>query len=167
MKYIFIEGNDDETYFKHFFGEQSEKISYISYAGMQDKKINGFIQSINRIPNSDYLFIADEDGKGIERKVVELLNKYSSLNKNKVIIVRYEIESWYYAGLSQKDSMSLKLKHYQFDTNSLTKEIFNAKLSSLLERKIVMIEIMKRYSVTLAKSRNQTFADFSLRYGFV
>lgn len=164
MLYVFVEGPDDsqffETVFSSFFGEPSVDYQMIQYASMPQIKLNNFIKTIHQLPGGDYLFFADDDGKGVNAKRNALLSIYSELSSDKLFIVQFEIESWYYAGLSLDDHKKLKLQSYQRDTNTLTKEQFNAKLPSLRDRKYIMAQMLTCYSKALAETRNNTFRIF-------
>lgn len=169
MLYIFLEGADDNDFFNGVFTEIIGNYLPIEYAKLKDEKINNYIQSIIKMPDSDYLFIADEDGKGINKRKEELLNKFNYLSNDKLFIVQYEIESWYYAGLDQNNSKKLKMSHYQFDTNTLTKEQFYSKLKRPSDRKLVMAQILTMFDKQLATNRNKTFQFFfqSIKREFV
>lgn len=160
MLYVFVEGPDDYNYFEKIFGESFGEYKIIKYASMSQVKLNNFIKTIPSIPDSDYLFFGDEDGKGVDNKKVELLSQFNSLSADKLFIVQFEIESWYYAGASQEVCKKLKLKHYQHDTNALTKEQFYSKLSRPSERKYVMSQMLTLYSKELAENRNNSFNVF-------
>lgn len=160
MLYIFVEGPDDYNYFNKIFGESFGEHKIIQYASMTQVKLNDFIRTIPSIPNSDYLFFGDEDGKGVENKKSELLSQYNSLSKDKLFVVQFEIESWYYAGATQEVCKKLKLKHYQYDSNTLTKEQFYSKLSRPSDRKYVMSQILLQYSKSSARTRNNSFNVF-------
>lgn len=160
MLYVFVEGPDDYNYFEKIFGESFGEYKIIKYANMPKTKLNSFIRTIPSIPDSDYLFFGDEDNKGVENKKAELLSQYDSLSPSKIFIVQFEIESWYYAGVTQEVCKKLKLKHYQHDTNTLTKEQFYSKLYRPSERKYVMSQILMLYSKELAKIRNNSFNVF-------
>lgn len=160
MLYVFVEGPDDANFFAKVFGSYFGNYSIIEYANMPKVKLNNFIRTIPSIPNSDYLFFGDEDGKGIKNKRNELLSLYNTLSENKLFIVQYEIESWYYAGVSQENSKKLKLKHFQQNTDSLSKEQFYAKLPRPSERKYIMSQILTCYSDELAATRNYSFLSF-------
>lgn len=160
MLYIFVEGPDDYNYFEKVFGDFFGEHKIINYASMTQIKLNSFIRTIPSIPNSDYLFFSDEDGKGIENKRNELLTQYDSLSSDKLFIVQFEIESWYYAGVSQENCKKLKLNHYQHDTNTLTKEQFYSKLLRPSERKYIMSQMLTQYSKGLAETRNNSFGIF-------
>ena len=161
MLYIFVEGPDDRNYFETVFGKQFAEHKIIEYSKTKKEKINAFLRSINSIPNSDYLFFGDEDGKGVENRKKALLGLYKNLSCEKLYIVQYEIESWYYAGVSRDDCRRLKLKNYQEDTATLTKEQFESKLFRPSKRKYIMSEILKCYSKELAQSRNNSFCYFN------
>ena len=164
MLYVFVEGPDDSQFFEKIFasflGELTVDYQTIEYASMSQIKLNNFIRTIGQLPDSDYLFFADDDGKGVETKRNDLLTRCTGLSSDKLFIVQFEIESWYYAGLSLDDHKKLKLKSYQRDTNTLTKEQFNAKLPSPRDRKYIMAQILSCYSKELAETRNNTFSIF-------
>ena len=127
MFFVFVEGVDDERFFKSYFSNRYADLVIIQYANLQKDKIIKFIKSIQSTPDSDYIFLGDEDGETIEGKTEKIMQCYSSLEREKIYIVQFEIESWYYAGLSPENHKKLKLKKYEFHTNSLTKEKFNSK----------------------------------------
>lgn len=133
--------------------------------GRKKKKISEYLRSISSMPNSDYLFFGDEDGKGIENRKEALLGLYRNLSCEKLYIVQYEIESWYYPGTSRDDCRRLKLKSYQEDTSTLTKEQFQSKLSRPSERKYIMSQILMCCSKELAQNRNNSFCCFNIYKG--
>lgn len=161
MIFVFVEGPDDERYFASVYKSNIVNCKYIQYAGWSPTKINNFLRSINCMPDSDYLFFGDADGKSIEEKITVLKERYSNIDVNKVYVVQYEIESWYYAGISMSNCQKLKLKHFVYDTNGLTKEQFNAKLPQRIDRRIVMADILKIYEMGLAVSRNASLQLFN------
>ncbi len=160
MLYVFVEGPDDYTYFDKVFGGFWESYKIITYSHMKKSKLNDFIRSVSSMPGCDYLFFCDEDGKGIENKKAELLSNYNQLSTDRIFVVQYEIESWYYAGASTEICKKLKLVHYQEDTNSLTKEQFDHKLQRPSDRKYIMVQLLLQYSKDLAKTRNNSFGIF-------
>ena len=158
MIYIFVEGDDDKNFFeKIILPIYPDYLQIIEYSQRRAKDIQGYIHSINSMPDADYLFFGDEDGIGIENKKNALLNKYSFLDRKKLFIVQYEIESWYYAGVCLTDCKALKLTKYQEETNSLTKEQFYSKLPSRINRKEIMLQMLDCYSKELAEGRNRNF----------
>lgn len=161
MLYIFVEGTDDELYFRSVFGNQLTNCQYVPYAHMKKEKLNSFIQSIGCIPHASYLFFADADGKDNPTRISELLDGCPALSSQNIWIVRYEIESWYYAGLSMSDSKKLGLRRYQEDTNTLTKEQFVAKLLRPSEKAYIMQRILELYNLACAIGRNESLSHFA------
>lgn len=164
MLYVFVEGPDDEAYFRETFSRFWDVYKIIRYADMKNEKINNFIKSINCIPDSDYMFFGDSDGMEINDKRQLLMSQFSNLSAEKTIIVQYEIESWYYAGIDEFTYKKLKMKHYVFKTDSLTKEQFYSKLARPSDRKYVMAKILTEYSLDLAITRNNSLNLFGSSY---
>ncbi len=160
MMYLFVEGSDDERYFSKVYGGTWDYIKYIKYSGWTNAKINNFIKSISCTPASDYIFIGDADGKTIEQKSHDLINKYTHLEESKVAIVQYEIESWYYAGVNELLNKKIGMKRYIHCTDQLTKEAFNANLSKKIDRKYAMSLILSSYEFEIAITRNTSLSIF-------
>lgn len=161
MLYIFVEGPDDERFFTKIYGKCFGSFGFVKYAGWTTSKINNFIRSISSMPDNDYIFFGDADGKTIDEKKRILINRYSNLDSAKVFVVQYEIESWYYAGASMAVCQSLKLKQYTQNTNDLTKEHFNAKLPKKTDRIFIMTQLLEAYELDLAVSRNTSLSLFN------
>lgn len=161
MLYIFVEGTDDELFFRSVFSDRLTECQYVPYAHMKNEKLNSFIQSIECIPYATYLFLADADGKDDSTRIGELLDGCPALSSQNIWIVRYEIESWYYAGLTISDGKKLGLRRYQEDTNTLTKEQFVAKLLRPSEKAYIMQRILELYNLACAVGRNESLSRFS------
>lgn len=160
MLFVFVEGPDDESYFTKVFASSWEFYKIIKYAGMKNDKINDFIKSIGCMPNGDYLFFGDSDGMEIEKKRESLLLKFPNLSSDKLFIVQFEIESWYYAGVDESMCRKLKMKNFIFQTDGLTKEQFYSKLARPSDKKYVMACILNQYMLSLAIERNYTLNLF-------
>ncbi len=159
MLYVFVEGHYDESFFsKVFFGNNT---LFVQYAQMKEEKVNSYIKSVKRTPGYDYLFFGDEDGKTIQTAADDLLKKYSELEQSKLFIVQSEIQSWYYAGVSENDCIKLKIKNYQYCTDSITKEKLIEKLTKPEDRQYVLARMLDCFSVSLAEDRNSSFKFFS------
>lgn len=161
MLYFFVEGPDDEQYFAKIFAPLTGQYQIVRYADMPNHKINSFLSTIDQIPDCDYLFLGDADGKSIEERKECLLEKYNKLSAEKLYIVQFEIESWYYAGATEEECRKLKLKHFVFDTNTLTKEQFCSKLSQKSDKKYIMECLLEAYSLSYAITRNSSLNIFA------
>lgn len=165
MLHIFVEGPDDERYFTKIYGKCFGDFKLIKYAGLTPVKINNYIRSISCMPDCDYIFFGDADGKTIDEKKSILISRYSNLDGSKVFIVQYEIESWYYAGASEMVCQNLKLKQYIHNTDGLTKEVFDAKLPRKVDRKFILAQLLEAYEIALAISRNTSLSLFNASMG--
>lgn len=161
MLHVFMEGPDDERFFTKIYGDCFGCFNPILYAGWPPAKINNFIRSITCMPDSDYIFFGDADGKTIDEKKNILLSRYSNLDSSKLFIVQYEIESWYYAGASATVCQKLKMKQHIYNTDGLTKEDFNAKIPQKADRKFIMSQILEFYELNLATLRNTSLSRFN------
>lgn len=161
MFIIFVEGYDDEQFFEKFFS--NSKYSIYQYSQKKNKKVNEFIKSLSCIADWDYIFFADSDGMTSEQKVHKLCETYTNLDKDKVLIIRYEIESWYLAGIDENYCIKNKIKFF-LQTDNITKEQFNDILP--LKRKTrlqVMLDILLNFDVEIAKTRNGSLCDFIIK----
>lgn len=159
MLFIFVEGQTDETFLSTFYGVSTDAVRYIQYSGLKNDKVNSFISSISKMPDCDYMFFADCDGLTIEETKEKKLSEYE-LSEDHFFAVQYEIESWYYAGVSEKWCLKSKLKHFQSDTNFLTKEQFISKLNKASDKLYIMAQMLSVYDSSLACDRNNSFRYF-------
>ena len=106
---LFVEGEDDKRFFESYF-KKNTNIQYYTYANKKKQEVRKFIQTIKNMQNFDYLYIADSDGKQQNAKIESIIEKISICEKEKIVVVCYEIESWYLAGLSEDDKKMLKIK---------------------------------------------------------
>ena len=160
MVYIFVEGPDDERFFSKIYGEVFCNPKFIQYASLTSAKINNFLHSIKSTEGDEYIFLGDADGKTIDEKKDILVQKFSNLDDDRLFIVQYEIESWYYAGVDQESCKKLKLKQFIYNTDKLTKEQFNSKLPKISERKFFMLKLLEIYKISLAVCRNNSLSIF-------
>jgi hypothetical protein len=87
-------------------------------------------------------------------------NKFNFLKDDKIIIVKQEIESWYYAGLSGRSCRCIGIRKLD-KTDNLNKEQFISLISekfSNLDNS--MIEILNHFELEEARKKNSSFAYF-------
>lgn len=158
---LFVEGEDDKRFFTNFF-KNDPRIQYYKYSNKKKQEIKKYIQTIKKIPNFDYLYIADSDGKPSEERKDSIIEKINICEKEKIIVVCYEIESWYLAGLSEEDKREMKIKKDFKKTDDLTKEYFQSVIPTQFTSEIdFMIEILKIYKNDIANTNNLSFEEFS------
>ena len=92
------------------------------------------------------------------------VKKKSYGDKDKIIVVIKEIESWYLAGLDNEVCRQLKINNFA-DTDNVTKEKFNALIPKKFTSRIdFMLEILKNFSIEIAKQKNNSFRYFVEKY---
>ena len=114
--------------------------------------------------NDEYIYVRDiNDSPCVSYKKQKIQDELRNIDKNRIIVVIREIESWYLAGL---DVSSKKFGVRSFNiTNTVTKEQFNDMFSKKFASRIdFMIEILKCFSIEKAKERNKSFKYFIEKY---
>lgn len=171
LLFIWVEGNDDEVFFRNIVKPtlevQHEEILIRKYASEKKEKIDSFIRSIDSMPYADYIFVADINSAPCitERKQV-IKQQIPRVNLNKVVIVIKEIESWYFAGLDYQGCKRLKAPITD-STNSLTKEMFNKSRPNRFDSRLdYMLEILKFFSIDVAREKNESLNYFVEKYVF-
>lgn len=156
--YIFIEGVIDKIFMTKLFGERltllgSDYIS-VEYSTMSKKKIKSYINTINQVEAWDYIFLADQDGN--EKKAQTLLDTYPFLDKDKVFISIFEIESWIISGISKQNIKKYKLKPIIYNTSLITKEKFDKMIPANLHKIEFISYILDDYNIEEAIERNES-----------
>lgn len=156
--YVFVEGSDDERFFRYYFSKKNVKI--IQYANMPHKDFANLVQTISHTKNADYIIVADADGASINEKKDKVTEKRPTCDTSKVFISQYEIESWYIAGLNISDSAKYKVKYISC-TDSISKEKFKTLIPKGYTSVSFKVEILKCFDLESAKSRNTSFGIFA------
>jgi len=161
--YIWVEGNDDERFFKRIIEPMLQKkydnIYIIAYSQMKKEKRKSFLKSIKSM-GADYIFVTDIDKSPCVTARKEEFEEFKYIiDKGKIVVVVKEIESWYLAGL---DTKKIKIPHFEL-TDDITKEEFN-KLISGNSRIDSMLKILNNFSIEMAKQRNKSFKYFIDKY---
>ena len=168
LLYIFVEGNDDELFFKTVITPLLEDgysgIEIIKFAQMKKSKVEQFIFSIETL-RFDYWLFGDIDYHNSVRQKKKMLQmRFSNLSTEKIYIVIKEIESWYFAGVTNMFSREMGIPPLK-DTNDLVKEEFNMLYHRRFKSRIdFMLEILKNYSITTAIKKNTSFAYFAEKH---
>ena len=163
---LFVEGNDDQRFADSILRPLLEPVcDYLEiyrYAEKRPSDVRRYVISLDRTPNADYLFIADFDqGPCVTLRKSRLINRYGSLEPERILIVRREIESWYLAGLDPDSYEEFRLPTRR-NTDGITKEQFDGLLPSRFEDRVdFMEEILNRYDVGTARVRNESF-DYAM-----
>jgi len=168
LLFIWVEGNDDERFFKKIlspnFQKKYDNVKIVKYATMKKEKVDNFIRSIKAM-KADYIYLTDiNDSPCVTAKKEEIQKRYPNIDKNKIMVVIKEIESWYLAGLDNEICRQLKINNFA-NTNNITKEKFEAMIPKKFASRIdFMLEILKNFSIEIAKQKNESFQYFAKKY---
>lgn len=169
--FIFVEGQDDKRFFEKIILpilKLKGKYVFISirtYANDKNKELAKFICSLKQM-NTDYIFVVDKNSEYgcITTKKKDVQKSYD-VEVDKIIVVIKEIESWYLAGLNEEQAKKFGLPILEH-TEKVGKKKFeeyrrNCKIHN---RKDLMTEILKNFSIKIAKQKNQSFKYFVEKY---
>ncbi|GAA5818415.1 MAG: conserved hypothetical protein [Methanobrevibacter sp. CfCl-M3] len=138
LLFIFVEGDHDKLFFKKirdylYCHEYKYDIKIFKYQEKKDKKVNNLIKKCKSKENYEYFFVADLDSKYFKcftSKKDKMIKKYDALDKDKIIIVKEEIESWYFSGNKSDDFRENELDF------ECSKEEFDELITSKFDSKI-------------------------------
>ena len=164
LMWIFVEGGDDRVFvdqvLRPMLENEYDYVDVWEYAQQTHEKTGDFIRSMHSV-NADYLFLRDIDTcPCVTERKQDLLKAYGKrIDLARAVVVVKEIESWYLAGLDDENRQTFGISPNQHrHTDGLTKEQFEAlmpaKFDSVLD---FMNEILHRFDVDTAKSRNRSF----------
>ena len=162
--YIFVEGKDDKRFFDKIitplFERKYDQVDVLEYAQLQKEKVSKFLKSIKGM-NADYIFVSDIDQEPcVTARKQYIQSKFKEIDKDRIIVVIREIESWYLAVLDDKSSKRLGIR-YSNTTDNVTKEQFNDLIPRKFDSRIdFMQEILKCFNIETGKHRNTSFRYF-------
>ncbi len=165
---IFIEGNDDERFFRKIvvprLAARYSNVRLVLYAQRRWGRTANIIRATQQM-HHEYIFVSDFDyGPSIRERIEELCRRYPPLNPHCVVIVRREIEGWYLAGLDDGAAVTWGIRNGE-STDDLTKEQFNLKIPpKFFPRMVFMREILDHYSLDRGMAHNASLAYFCRKY---
>jgi len=179
---IWVEGEDDERFFNKIIKPKFEKkydwVEVRPYYGGKiknkkiRKKISNRIKNMRRIELStssifDYILAVDFDFNSSRkiRNIKQSLEKLiKDIDKNRILVVIEEIESWYLAGLDSVVSKKFKIPNFR-TTDTVTKEWFDDLIPvKFSPRRVFMLETLKYFSTRTARKKNGSFNYFITKY---
>lgn len=173
---IFVEGENDELFFekiilklfslKKEYNQKEDKIKIVKYQQKGKKKFLQYLNFINKY-NINYIFISDFDSrKCITSRKQEKIKKYyregyDKLESDNIFIVKNEIESWFLAGVDNKQKIFRNI-NVPKDTEKTSKNYLEQflKKTQFNSRVDFFIEVSEHYNYGLAMQRNESFRYF-------
>lgn len=166
LAFILIEGDEDERFFKKIIEPILKKkyfnIVYYQYSHETNLNFQNMIKTCIKNHFDHYLF-GDINTCSIicERKEQLYIKSDHNIDFTKTIIIIKEIESWYLAGLSDKDLNDFNIKEEINNTDDMTKEKFiNLKPINLPSAILFMQIILNKYNINIAIKKNKSFNFF-------
>lgn len=161
--HVFLEGPDDERFFRSVLSpsltETYDTIRTYLYAQRSKKDVETYIRTLHD-SQQDYIVIADLDSSGIcySGRKNTLCTKIPHVRHDNIAIVKTEIESWYLAGLGQRECELLQIP-YHTSTEHISKSEFEQMRvrSGSMQRAQFLIKILDMFDVGRAKKQNTSF----------
>jgi len=149
------------------FNKRQVTVSLRMYANDKHQELAKLIQSLKQM-NMDYILVADKNSEQtcITAKKEDIRKRYNNEAEiDKIIVVIKEIESWYLSGLNEEQAKKLHLPVLD-NTENVGKRKFDEYRHHcrLPNRKDLMKEILKYFSIKTAKQKNASFKYFADKY---
>lgn len=158
---ILVEGDDDERFFlqiiKPLLQSKYQTIRLVKYANDPPKTRRKLIKSLRDL-DAHYFYVTDIDNKPcVTAKKDQVTRELgsSAVDRDKLIVVVKEIESWYLAGLDENVIRKFKLRTC-VSTNDVTKEQFNRVIPITITRIGFMLTILENYNLNIAENKNRS-----------
>ena len=165
--YIIFEGNDDERFLKNIINPILEKRGTYPILVPRAKKWRKARQLISSLTrrNIDYIYMEDINHvPSIEAKKGKIIEKIENVDKEKIVIVVKEIESWYLAGLNDNVCKQLRIPSLRETDNVFKEHLINMKPKRFTSTIDFMWEILKCFDAETAKRKNESFRYFCGKY---
>ena len=160
-----MEGPTDRTFFNHIIRpellKKYNKVFVYLFRQRSKHNIKNFITNCKNT-GKDYAFFSDMDNAVCYTKKKDIVKSKIAPNvdREKIVIVKTEIESWYLAGINQSNAKNLNI-NFHANTENVTKEMFNAMMRYPFKTSVgFMMEILKYYFIDTAKKQNPSFEYF-------
>lgn len=167
--FIWVEGEDDQRFFEQIIApkllRKYDSVEIRRHATLKEEKLDNFLKSIKAM-GAEYIYVVDiNNSPCVTAKKEEIRKKLKNIDEEKIIVVIKEIESWYLAGLDNKEVKNFGIRRTFYNTDNVTKEKFNSLIPPRFSSRIdFMLEILKKFSIETAKQKNESFKYFIEKY---
>jgi len=174
--FILVEGYDDELFFTDLIKpkliQKFDAVILKQHAGGSKHWIKDIVRGEIMGKGGHYIYIIDrEEFDCVSLKLHKTLEKRQYLEKNKIMVVVIEIESWFLALLNEEDCNSLGFKEYYNSTDNINKEEFKSIMPNHYKtRQDCFVDILRHISrkkeeaIKEAKKKNASFNYFMTRF---
>ena len=170
--FIWVEGGSDARFFeavmKPLFERIYKRVEIRTYANLKRVTFARILQGL-RAMAADFIVVADIDEEPcvtFKKNYVRSRVRDVDLDPDQIRVVIHEIESWYMAGLGKESSRELGLPLFD-RTDAITKEQFIALVPEAFDSRIdFMMELLKTFSLAVARRKNTSFNYFCLKHNF-
>ncbi len=172
--YIWVEGKYDKQLFERIVRPGFEKeygrgrVHIRQYRQTRDAEV---VSSIESFEADDGICIGVADINSSPcisgRKQEKQKEEFRSLDKDRIVIVVKEIESWYLAGLDDRACSELEIAVFD-TTDNVTKSKFDGlwHKSKRFSSDVDFIqETLRLFDIETAKRKNKSFRYFAEKYG--
>lgn len=161
---FFVEGPDDERFVERVIQPKltTDNVNTHRYSKQPDQSVDQAIAGFQGMYRGLYLLRDYDEGNQECQCIAErkefVKKKFKNIRKDQIIIAIDEIEAWYLAGIDTESASDLGINSYS-DTNNVNKSDFIEELekSKYNSKKNLQMEIIKRFSIDIAKQKNNSF----------
>ena len=165
---VFLEGPDDTRFFDAILRpklkSKYDDVQTWQFAGEKREKTKNYLRAVKAM-RADCIFLRDiNTSPCVSAKKKAIQKTYPKvIEPSNIFIVVLEIESWYVAGLDNRNSKQLGIR-LSARTDHIDKEQFNRLIPKKFDSRIdFMVEILNRFNSETAKRKNKSFAYFMSR----
>jgi len=161
--FVCVEGPDDERFVARIVKPVLEKkydlVQVVQYAEQKKEKFNNLLRSFRKM--GDYLCLADMNDKPCTTATKQAIQgTFKDIDTDRIVVVIKEIEGWYLAGLDEVGCKQLRIPAHD-TTDHIAKEDFDRLIPKRFDSRIdFMSEILKFFSLEIAKQKNRSFGYF-------
>ena len=161
--WLLVEGNDDARFVDAVlapeFRRAYDDVQIWRYSQAPIRKRANFLRSVHAM-GADYILFCDIDELPcVTFKKESVRRGLPSLSDDRIAVVVKEIESWYLAGLDERDFQDLRI-HGVDRPDEVVKEKFDVLVGGKANHTNMMVEILKRYDISQARRRSLSFGYF-------
>lgn len=165
--FLWVEGQDDVLFAKRIlkpiFKGYFQRVEIRQYAQIKAKKLQQLILAIREIGDTNIVFADFDNHPCITSKKNYVNYRFRYVPYSFMFIVIQEIEGWFLAGLSVRESRKVGVRSLP-TTNHITKEHFIELKPKTGTRLKFMHNILNHYNIQVAQKKNKSFHYLLQKY---